>query len=87
MSSGSSVKVSIVVALMLFHDVGKDIAVLWLGKRLNRLKLWERLEAELGQKTEIEFPVLRKRLIAMPYIPIVYIAAFRILWLVQAPAR
>lgn len=71
---------------MTFHDIGENIHVIRIiCKGLDRLDRWERLEAELGQETEIEFPVLRKRLIAMPYIPIVYIAAFRILWLVQAP--
>lgn len=64
-----------VVALMLFHNIGEDIAVFGQGKRFHRLEARERLEAELAGVAEEEFAVFSKRLVAVPYIPVMHVAA------------
>ena len=67
------------IPLMLFHHIGKDIPILRFCKRLHRLQGREGLETELRYITEIELPVLRDGLIAMPYIPVVHVSpVFRI---------
>ena len=55
---------------MTFHDIGRKYSChRIICKGLDRLDRWERWKPN-SDGNEIEFPVLRKRLIAMPYIPI-----------------
>ena len=60
---------------MHLHDSGENIPVLRKGKALYRLKAREGLEAKLGKITETILPVIGKRLLSMPYIPVMGIAS------------
>ena len=73
-----------IIFLMAFHNSGKKVAVFFLRKGLYSLDGRKGLEAELGAETEVVFHVLTEWLLAMPYIPVMAIAAVLITWIVEA---
>ena len=71
---------------MLFHDIGKDIAVFRLGKLFYGSQAGEGLETEFGQEAETELAVFRKRLVPVPYIPVMCISAVFVTRIVETAA-
>ena len=60
---------------MHLHDSGENIPLFRKGKALHRLKAREGLEAELGKITEMVLSVIGKRLLSMPYVPVMGISS------------
>ena len=72
---------------MTLHHIGENIHVSRIIREcLDRLNGREGLESELRQETEIELPILCKRLVAVPYIPVMHVTALRILRLIHTSA-
>ena len=74
------------VALVLFHHIGKDVALLRQGEALHRLQAGEGLEAELGHIAEIVAAIVCKGLEPVPDLPVMHVAPVRVPWLVKAAA-
>ena len=72
------------VALVLLHHIGEDVPVLRLREGFHRLHQRERLETKLRYIAEEEFPVLGKRLVPVPYIPVMRVTSVRIIRIVKA---
>ena len=76
-----------VLTLMLLHDIGEGVHILFvIRKLLNRFHRRECLETKLRQIAEEVFAVLGERTVSVPYLPVMYVAAVRIVRLVQTTA-
>ena len=71
------------IPLVLFHHIRKNIPVLRQCKRLACLQGGESLKAELRHVPEIILTVCRKRPIAVPYFPVMYIPSVLITRIVK----
>ena len=78
--------VGIVVALVLLHDVGEQVAVLRQSESFDGLHGREGLESELGQITEAEFTILCKGFATVPDVPVMDVAAVFIVRVVKTAA-
>ena len=72
---------------MLFHYIRKNVPLLWQRKGFAGFQRRERLEAKFRHIAEIELPVFGKRLVSVPYVPIMHITPVFVIGIVKAASR
>ena len=76
--------VGTIVSLMLFHLIRERIHLMFIpNDRLKRFNRWEGLKSELRRIAEKVIPILGKRLITVPDLPIMHIAPVIIIWCIK----
>ena len=79
-------RIAVLAALMAVHHIREDVAVFRQRKALYRLQRRKRLKAKLRGIAEVVPAVIRERLIAVPYLPVMGVSSGFRLRLVEIPA-